>query len=91
MGSHAASDPHVGTRRRIGGGLIFCDSVGSGIGEIARELAYRLYQTCERKKLAEEARSYNALVVSWPEIVKLSRERRVPETARALPGMEDFE
>ena len=48
--------------------------IGSGAGEIARELAYRLYQTCERAKLADEARAYNALVVSWPEIVKLSRQ-----------------
>lgn len=47
---------------------------GTANGEIARELAYRLYQTCERAKLADEARSYNALVVSWPEIVKLSRQ-----------------
>ena len=50
--------------------------VGFGAGETARELAYRLYQTCERKKWAEEARSYNGLVVSWPEIERLARERR---------------
>ena len=50
--------------------------VGAGAGETARELAYRLYQTCERKKWAEEARSYNGLVVSWPEIQRLARERR---------------
>ena len=48
--------------------------VGS-LGEVARDLAYRLYSTCERKKWAEEARSYNGLVVAWPEIVRLSRER----------------
>jgi len=46
--------------------------VGSGNGEISRDLAYRMYQTCERNKLAEEARSYNALVVSWSEIVKIA-------------------
>lgn len=46
---------------------------GLGHGEIARDLSYRLYQTCERNSLAEEARSYNALVVSWPEISKLAR------------------
>lgn len=38
----------------------------------ARDLAYRLYTTCERKKWAEEARAYNGLVVSWPEIEKLA-------------------
>ena len=30
--------------------------------EVARELAYRLYTVCERKKRAEEALSYNGLV-----------------------------
>jgi putative DNA methylase len=42
--------------------------------EVARELAYRLYTTCERRKRAAEALSYNALVQSWPEIVRLARE-----------------
>lgn len=42
--------------------------------EVVRELAYRLYTLCERKKRAQEAISYNALVQSWPEIVKLAQE-----------------
>jgi putative DNA methylase len=42
--------------------------------EIARELAYRLYTVCERKKRAVEALSYNGLVQSWPEITRLARE-----------------
>jgi putative DNA methylase len=42
--------------------------------EVARELAYRLYTVCERRKRAAEALSYNALVQSWPEIVRLARE-----------------
>ena len=42
--------------------------------EIARELAYRLYTVCERKKRAGEALSYNGLVQSWPEITRLVRE-----------------
>ena len=41
--------------------------------EIARELAYRLYTVCERKKRAAEALSYNGLVQSWPEISRLAR------------------
>jgi putative DNA methylase len=49
--------------------------------EIARELAYRLYTLCERKKRAQEALSYNALVQSWPEIVRLARERVAPREA----------
>jgi hypothetical protein len=35
--------------------------------EIARELAYRRYTVCERKKRAAEALSYNGLVQSWPD------------------------
>ena len=42
--------------------------------EIARELCYRLYTLCERKKRAAEALAYNALVQSWPEIMRLARE-----------------
>jgi putative DNA methylase len=42
--------------------------------ETARELAYRLYTLCERKKRAQEALSYNGLVQSWPEITRLARE-----------------
>ncbi|MCG3202827.1 MAG: hypothetical protein NFCOHLIN_02713 [Gammaproteobacteria bacterium] len=41
--------------------------------EIARELAYRLYTLCERKKRAADALAYNGLVQSWPEIVRLAR------------------
>jgi putative DNA methylase len=41
--------------------------------EIARELAYRLYTICERKKRSPEALSYNGLVQSWPEIARLAR------------------
>lgn len=42
--------------------------------EVARELCYRLYTLCERKKRAAEALSYNGLVQSWPEIVRLAGE-----------------
>jgi putative DNA methylase len=48
--------------------------------EIARELAYRLYTLCERKKRATEALAYNGLVQSWPEIVRLAREGSKPKT-----------
>lgn len=50
--------------------------------EIARELAYRLYTVCERKKRAPEALSYNALVQSWPEILRLAREGGTREAAQ---------
>jgi putative DNA methylase len=42
--------------------------------DVARELAYRLYTLCERKKRAAEALSYNGLVQSWPEILRITRE-----------------
>ncbi len=42
--------------------------------ETARELCYRLYTLCERKKRAAEAMAYNGLVQSWPEITRLARE-----------------
>jgi putative DNA methylase len=51
--------------------------------EVARELAYRLYTVCERKKRAQEALSYNGLVQSWPEITRLVREGGKPQTGQA--------
>src|SRR5437899_4544512 len=51
--------------------------------EAARELAYRLYTICERKKRAAEALSYNGLVQSWPEITRLAREGGKPRTEQA--------
>jgi putative DNA methylase len=45
--------------------------------EVARELAYRLYSTCERKKRNSEALAYNGLVQSWPEIYRLSQARHI--------------
>jgi putative DNA methylase len=40
--------------------------------ETARELCYRLYTLCERKKRTAEALSYNGLVQSWGEITRLA-------------------
>lgn len=58
--------------------------------EAARELAYRLYTLCERKKRAAEALSYNGLVQSWPEIVRLAGQSDKPKSYRdqPLPGQE---
>ena len=44
--------------------------------EVVRELCYRLYTLCERKKRAAEALSYNSLVRSWPEITRLARKEQ---------------
>ena len=40
--------------------------------DVARELAYRLYNVCERKKRAQEGASYNGVVQSWREIQRLA-------------------
>jgi putative DNA methylase len=42
--------------------------------DMARDLAYRLFHICEKKKRSQEAQAYNALVLGWPEIVRLARE-----------------
>ncbi len=56
-----------------------------GAADAARELAYRLYSVCERRKRAAEALAYNALVQSWPEISRLAREGGKPrETQRQM-------
>ena len=54
--------------------------------ETARELAYRLYTLCERKKRAAEALSYNGLVQSWPEITRLARAGAPPGAQAPLFG-----
>jgi putative DNA methylase len=46
---------------------------GHNFSDAARDLAYRLYATCERKKWGQEALVYNTLVQSWPEILQLAR------------------
>jgi len=45
------------------------------VGGTARDLAYRLYVLCERKGWAQEALSYNALVIAWPEITRLAAQQ----------------
>jgi putative DNA methylase len=53
--------------------------------DVARELAYRLYSICERKKRAQEALNYNALVQSWSEITRLAR-----EASEGSPAQREF-
>ena len=37
-----------------------------------RELAYRLYQVCEKRGWSDEAQAYNLLISSWPELARLA-------------------
>jgi putative DNA methylase len=43
-------------------------------GEVARDLAYRLFDVCEKKKRSQEAQAYNALVLGWSEVARLTRD-----------------
>jgi putative DNA methylase len=45
-------------------------------GSLARELAYRLYSICEKRKWSQEAQAYNALVLGWPGIAELAQKQR---------------
>ena len=51
-------------------------SLPTEVADACRDLAYRLYVTCERRKWAKEAGAYNGLVIAWPQILRLSAERR---------------
>ncbi len=50
-------------------------------GEVARDLAYRLYTLCERKGWADEALAYNSLVIAWQGIGQMAS-RQAVETPR---------
>jgi putative DNA methylase len=45
-------------------------------GEVARDLAYRLYSVCDRKGWSQEGIAYNSLVIAWPEITRLAADVR---------------
>ncbi len=50
-----------------------------GLGQAARDLAYRLYAICERHGWAEDALGYNLLVTSWPRVAGLAAGAPPPE------------
>jgi putative DNA methylase len=76
---------HQLTRALEKGEAAAADLVGKlgNKAETARELAYRLYTVCERKKRTQEALAYNSLAQSWPEILRL-----VGEIKRGGPQQE---
>ena len=57
-----------------------------GLGDAARDLAYRLFQIADAKKWSKEAGPYNALAASWLEISRLAA-AAPPEEQAVLPGM----
>jgi putative DNA methylase len=44
--------------------------------EAARDLSYRLYSICERRKWSQDAIGYNALVQSWSDVKRVSEEKK---------------
>ncbi|MDR7415270.1 MAG: hypothetical protein QN193_01100 [Armatimonadota bacterium] len=45
----------------------------SSRGELARDLASRLFAIAEKKGRSQDAQAYNALVLGWPEVARLAR------------------
>jgi putative DNA methylase len=76
-------------KRLQGGGEEEAAGLAKQLGyqaEMARDLAHRLFQICERNKWAEEARAYNALGSSWREITKIADtlpDQTIPGPAQA--------
>lgn len=47
-------------------------TVGPAMAENVKDLAYVLYNICEKRKDAKEATSYNALIAVWPDLTRLA-------------------
>ncbi len=56
-------------------------------GQVARDLAYRLYNLCERKGWAEEALAYNSLVIAWQGIGQVAIQQA---DASAVPHQQEM-
>ncbi len=54
--------------------------VNGSLAEGARDLAYRLYGLADRRGEAEIARSYNALVTSWPDLIRQTLDLDGPDS-----------
>lgn len=52
------------------------------MGDIVRELAYRLYALCERKRWSQEAQAYNGLIVSWGSVQGQASVAPKPQVAK---------
>jgi putative DNA methylase len=59
-----------------------------GLGDIARDLAYRMYHVAERKGWTDEARAYNALVVGWTDLARGAESARAIRPAQTSLGFE---
>ncbi len=48
--------------------------------DVARDLAYKLFTVCEKRKRSTEAQAYNALVLGWSDLAKMAQTRPVSTT-----------
>jgi putative DNA methylase len=64
------------------------DKAAPGRSEFARDLAYRLYNTCDRKSWSALGGAYNLLVSEWRDISE-QRLTRPPVAEQASLGFED--
>ena len=53
------------------------------LADNAKTLAYRLFNICEEKKWANLGKSYNGLVIAWPELEKLANDLENPTLTQA--------
>jgi putative DNA methylase len=86
---------HLIHRLETGGEVVageLLKQVGS-LGDVARDLAYRLYKLCERKGWAQEATAYNTLVTAWPELTRLASQTTAagPRQSELFGGRPDGE
>jgi len=51
----------------------------AGRAEVARDLAYRLFRLAE-KHHSQDAQAYNALVLAWPDLIRLVQEQQPTRT-----------
>ena len=58
-----------------------------GLADSARDLAYRLFSICDKKKWATEAQPYNALVASWPDIQNAAAQQPAANTTDEESGL----
>ena len=64
-------------------------TIGGGLGERARQMAYLLYGISERKKWADEATAYNTLITSWPRLEQLAASSDLdPQPGEAPPTLD---
>jgi putative DNA methylase len=59
-----------------------------GLGDTARDLAYRMYHVAERKGWPDEARAYNALVVAWTDLARGAESARAAQPSQTSLGLE---